>query len=74
MAIDVSSKPVFQAGIPRVLFAAPILGGNAIGNVHRYDVTADGKRFLINTIGGAMNSSSSNPITVVLNWTAGLKK
>jgi hypothetical protein len=32
-------------------------------------VTADGQRFLINT---ALEQSSSVPITVVVNWTAGL--
>ena len=36
-----------------------------------YDVTVDGQRFLINT---APEQATSTPITVVLNWTAGLKK
>jgi hypothetical protein len=31
----------------------------------------DGQRFLVNTESG---DSSPSPITVVLNWTAGLKK
>ena len=35
------------------------------------DVTADGQRFLINT---APEEAASAPITVVLKWTAGLKK
>ena len=39
----------------------------------RYDVTADGKRFLINTR-AQLEEATSTPITVVLNWTAGLKK
>jgi hypothetical protein len=37
-----------------------------------YDVTADGNRFLINTTGGSV--AASPPLTVVTNWTAGLKK
>ena len=42
-----------------------------------YDVTADGKRFLINTIagsGGGPDAASAPPLTVVTNWAAGLKK
>jgi len=39
-----------------------------------YDVTADGKRFLINTAGGGPGAAASPPLTVVTNWTAGLKK
>jgi Tol biopolymer transport system component len=36
-----------------------------------YDVSADGQRFLINTL---PEQTASEPITVVVNWTAGLKK
>jgi hypothetical protein len=36
-----------------------------------YDVTADGQRLLMSTVPG---QASSAPITVVVNWTAGLKK
>jgi hypothetical protein len=41
--------------------------------IFEYDVTADGKRFLINTVGGP-GAAPSPPLTVVTNWTAGLKK
>jgi hypothetical protein len=36
-----------------------------------YDVTADGQRFLVNTL---PQQVVSTPMTVVLNWTAGLQK
>jgi Tol biopolymer transport system component len=36
-----------------------------------YDVSADGQRFLINTL---PEQTTSAPITVLVNWTAGLKK
>jgi Tol biopolymer transport system component len=36
-----------------------------------YDVTADGQRFLINTL---REEATSAPITAVVNWTVGLKK
>ena len=38
-----------------------------------YDVTADGKRFLINTT-SASGVASSPPLTVVVNWNAEPKK
>jgi len=41
------------------------------GGGYRYDVTADGQRFLINT---AVEQRSAAPITLVTNWTADLKR
>jgi len=38
---------------------------------HHYDVAADGQRFLLATIA---EEAFSPTITVVLNWTAALKK
>jgi eukaryotic-like serine/threonine-protein kinase len=73
MAVEVSTSPTFKAGVPKALFAAPIFGGGAFGVVHRYDVTANGQRFLINAFSPGGAPSSSPPITVVLNWQAGLK-
>jgi serine/threonine protein kinase len=65
---------VFKAGIPRPLFQAPIWGGGTFDNVTRYDVTADGKRFLVNSVTADAATSAPAPITIVLNWTALLKK
>ncbi len=64
------AKPSLEAGAPVPLFEAHIVPtpGNL---VHQYDVTADGKRFLVATSTAA---ASSPPLTVVVNWTAGLKK
>jgi serine/threonine protein kinase len=73
MAVPVKAaagvKPSFEAGTPVALFDAHIAhsGGG------EYDVTADGKRFLINTTSGA-GAASSPPLTVVTNWNAGAKK
>jgi hypothetical protein len=63
-------NPAFDAGAPVPLFdahMAPIL----VSREFQYDVTADGKRFLINTIGAV---SSTPPLTVMVNWNAGVKK
>ena len=64
MAVDVITSPRFQSGTPSPLFQTPP-GTLAV------DVAADGKRFLLVTPAGP---SASVPFTVVLNWTASLKK
>jgi len=68
MAVDVvTDRAIFTAGTPRLLFQtrAATLLNNA------YDVSADGQRFLINSF---LGEPVSSPITLVLNWTAGLRK
>ena len=65
MAVDVSLTPVFHPGNPQPLFRLPL-------TTTRWDVTADGKRFLAAVPVDA--AGDADPITVVLNWQAGLKK
>jgi len=69
---DAGSKPSFQAGTPAALFDAHMVPGPS-NVLFEYDVTADGKRFLINTAGGT-GAAASPPLTVVTNWNAGVKK
>jgi Tol biopolymer transport system component len=57
----------FEVGAVKPLFDAHVFTGLR----YPYDVTADGQRFLLSTVPG---QSSAAPITVVVNWTAGLKK
>ncbi|HXP85897.1 MAG TPA: protein kinase [Bryobacteraceae bacterium] len=67
MAVDVSANgAAFQPGVPKQLFAAP--AGLAGG----WDVTSDGKRFLMGI--APVQQTVDEPITVVLNWQAALKK
>jgi eukaryotic-like serine/threonine-protein kinase len=67
-------KPVFDAGTPVPLFDAH-LAGLGVTVYFNYDVTADGKRFLAITDGAtAATGASAPPLTVVTNWTAGLKR
>jgi Tol biopolymer transport system component len=60
-----STGHALDAGAPVPLFATRL--GGAMRNVYRpqYTVSADGQRFLMNTVTGEANAS---PITVVLNW------
>ncbi len=59
----------FQFAVPKTLFKTRMLGW--IGNAHEYDVSPDGQRFLIGTLIG---EPTAPPPTVILNWTAQLKK
>jgi hypothetical protein len=73
MAVDVKTAPTFQAEIPHALFDPHVFGGGITNFVFRYDVTPDGQRFLVNS-SLESETSASDPITVVLNWAAGLPK
>jgi Tol biopolymer transport system component len=69
MAVDTQTDPAFQAATPHALFRSPTV---ARGNtVYRYDVTRDGKKFLMVNV---PVGEPSSPVTVVLNWETGLKK
>ena len=73
MAVPVRLASTFEAGAPAALFEANIIpaGAGVPGVGHQYDVTADGQRFLLNL---EPQETASTPLTVVLNWQAGLKK
>ena len=59
----------FQFGAPKPLFKTRMLAW--ITNFHEYDVSPDGQRFLIGTLVG---EPKAPPPTVILNWSAILKK
>ena len=71
MAVTIRASPAsIQADTPRELFPAPV--SSAPLGTAPYDVTADGQRFLL---GQAVEGGSRvQPLTVVVNWEAGLKK
>lgn len=70
MAVDVKTAPGFEVSAPRALFEARMCAGFIGSTYFRYDVSADGNRFLINQIAGSWDASAAAPITVVVNWTA----
>ncbi len=67
-AVDVSENgSTLVLGAPHELF-----DGNSVpGTSGAFDVTPDGKRFLINA---STDSQAQYPLTLVTNWTADLKK
>jgi eukaryotic-like serine/threonine-protein kinase len=69
MAVDVDTgSSAFHAGIPKELFQTQLVPLSYWRNIYR--PSADGQRFLMLTPAG----SRHEPITVVLNWQALLKK
>jgi hypothetical protein len=66
----VAVNPGLSFGTPKALFQTSV-PEIVTGNRAHYVPTRDGQRFLINTQSG---DPPATPITVVLNWTAGLKK
>src|SRR4051794_39104140 len=69
MAAAVKTADGFESGVPRMLFessADPMYPNLGIA----YAVTPDGQRFLVN----AAADDGASPITVITNWTAGLKR
>lgn len=69
MAVDLKTAGGFEAAVPRTLFQTRMFLQIMPGP--RYDVTADGQRFLMNT---QADEAFGESATVVLNWTAALKK
>ena len=59
MAVAVTTGETVEPAVPRPLFSTRPVG------VVRYDVTADGQRFLVAT---PTDESVSAPVTVVFNW------
>ena len=69
----VAMKPVrdrLDIGVARPLFAIRPRPPVRL-DAYPYDVSPDGRRFVVNTL---TDDTTSTIITVVLNWTAGLAK
>jgi Tol biopolymer transport system component len=67
MAVDIETGSSFAAGVPKMLFETRMRATSSHGE--HYAVAGNGQRFLIDEVAG-----TAAPITVVLNWTAALKR
>jgi Tol biopolymer transport system component len=65
-----AGRDTFEFDVAKPLFEATVDAVNTTAT-NRYDVSADGQRFLVNA--ARENAGSSLAITVVVNWLAGLK-
>lgn len=66
MAVDVSTRPTFQAGTPRTLFDTDMVDTGIRTGPFSWDIAPDGKRFLIVSLDSATPAS----LNVILNWQA----
>jgi Tol biopolymer transport system component len=74
VAVEVKTAPKFEAGAPKALFDPRMATAGVVNLPFRYDVAADGKRFLVNTVANGTESSAAAPITVVMNWQAAVRR
>jgi Tol biopolymer transport system component len=72
MVAEVSDTPSFTTSVPVPAFSAAIQNNATTGGFN-WDVTADGKKFLLATI-AAQDNVAQSPIRVVLNWMALMKR
>jgi hypothetical protein len=66
MSVDVKKAATFEASLPRVVLQVPGLTNNG-----RFVASLDGQRFLLPLV---TQGGEVPPVTVVLNWTARLKR
>jgi len=71
MAVPVKTATAFEAGAPVSLFETNVNASFAVFSKLNYAVSPDGKRFLLP---GRTQAAQVQPIRVVVNWTAALKK
>ncbi len=69
IAVPVSSGESFEMGTAVALFE--FRSGGSPGAIAPYTVTGDGQRFLVNAI---VDAEPRAPLTVVVNWAAGVKR
>lgn len=73
MAVSIKSGPGFAAGAPAMLFQGNYVAPN--GGRQTYDVSLDGKRFLmIKDASGSDQTAAPANLIVVQNWTEELKR
>jgi hypothetical protein len=70
MAVEIKSGPTLDHGVPKPLFDTRLDPLSTPDDFIRYDVSKDG-RFLIAT---PLEHAANVPLTLWVNWTAGLKK
>jgi serine/threonine-protein kinase len=68
MSVDVQTRPSFVFGKPAPLPIKGFWHNGAPGNPRAFDMTPDGKQFIVMRSPDAANSRQSQQINVVINW------
>jgi len=71
MAVAVKTGGSFEAGPPGALFQTHTRQPISSQDMFSYDVTGDGKRFLINT---KVDEPSAAPLSIILNWASEMER
>ena len=71
MSVEVKAGATFDRSVPQPLFLTRTSGLDVSGSRQSYVVSPDGQRILVISF---VEGAASTPISVVLNWTAELKK
>lgn len=75
MAVGVGTAGnTFQGGVPKALFESPYFNFAHSTNYHTFAVSHDGQRFLIPHPASKRVLSESLPLSIVVNWTAALRR
>jgi hypothetical protein len=77
MAVAVKKEHTFSLGLPTVLFRGTYASiAASSGDLSPWDVSPDGKRFLMMKQTGASTAQGSGPrrVNIVLNWLEELKQ
>ncbi|HEY2943079.1 MAG TPA: hypothetical protein VGN09_11670, partial [Vicinamibacteria bacterium] len=67
MAVEVKTEGGFEVGVPTPLFDTRM----KLAPGRQFDASADGKKFLLNAVN---LEDGASPITLVINWPAGLRR
>ena len=72
MATAVATKPTFSLGTPKALFRSIYVPANTTNSGTPWDISPDGKRFLMMKEAGS--AGGPRKINIVLNWLEELKQ
>ena len=73
MVVGITAQPGFSAGNPKLLFEGQYYYETALSS-NNYDITPDGRRFVMIMEGGEEGETLLTQIHVVLNWFEELKR
>lgn len=74
MAVAVQAGTTFRAGTPLKLFEGEYRLPSSASVGRNYDVSPDGRRFLITKTSRELTDASTRQLIVVQNWTEELKR